>query len=80
MISDENTVRENMKLLPSGFFYLKEDKDGIQIVGGGYGHGAGMSQYGAMWLSKAGLDYKEILEHYFDGCIIVDSVTSLINP
>ena len=79
-INDANAIRDNMKLLPSGFFYVKQENEGIHIVGGGYGHGAGMSQYGAMWLSKAGFGYEDILEHYFEGCIIVDSVTSLINP
>lgn len=79
-INDNNAVRDNMKLLPSGFFYVEKNDNGIDIIGGGYGHGAGMSQYGAMWLSKAGLNYKEILKHYFNDCIIVDSVTSLINP
>ena len=79
-INETNATRENMKLLPSGFFYVNESDNGIDIVGGGYGHGAGMSQYGAMWLSKAGFNYEEILGHYFNDCIIVDSITRLINP
>lgn len=74
--------KENMKLLPSGFFYISESKDkkSIAITGGGYGHGTGMSQYGAIWLAKAGFDYEEILNHYFKDCIIVDSLTRLVNP
>lgn len=33
----------------------------------GYGHGVGMSQYGALGMAKAGYDYKEILAHYYIG-------------
>lgn len=31
----------------------------------GYGHGVGMSQYGANAMAKHGSDYKEILTHYY---------------
>ncbi len=31
----------------------------------GYGHGLGMSQYGANVMAKNGFDYKEILSHYY---------------
>lgn len=33
----------------------------------GYGHGVGLSQYGAMSLDEAGYTYKEILAHYYTG-------------
>ena len=33
----------------------------------GYGHGAGMSQYGAKALAEEGMDYHEILSHYYTG-------------
>jgi stage II sporulation protein D len=35
------------------------------IRGAGYGHGVGMSQYGAMGAAAAGWDYKTILAHYY---------------
>src|SRR6266536_1467061 len=39
-----------------------------QIVrGGGFGHGVGMSQYGAYGYARHGADYKTILAHYFKG-------------
>jgi stage II sporulation protein D len=39
-----------------------------QIVrGGGFGHGVGMSQYGAYGYARHGADYKTILAHYFNG-------------
>lgn len=33
----------------------------------GYGHGAGMSQYGADYMARQGFSYKEILAHYYTG-------------
>lgn len=33
----------------------------------GYGHGVGMSQYGANAMAKQGKTYKEILSHYYQG-------------
>lgn len=33
----------------------------------GYGHGVGMSQYGAYGMAKNGYDYKQILEYYYTG-------------
>ena len=40
----------------------------------GYGHGVGMSQYGANYLAKKGYNYEQILKYYYQGvnitCII----------
>ncbi|HAN09840.1 MAG TPA: stage II sporulation protein D [Clostridiales bacterium] len=33
----------------------------------GYGHGVGMSQYGANFLAKEGMKYDEIIKHYYTG-------------
>ncbi len=33
----------------------------------GYGHGVGMSQYGADYMARQGFTYKEILKHYYVG-------------
>lgn len=35
--------------------------------GGGWGHGVGMSQYGAKGMADAGFTYDEILSHYYPG-------------
>jgi stage II sporulation protein D len=35
------------------------------VKGGGWGHGLGMSQYGAYGQARAGRDYKTILHHYY---------------
>jgi stage II sporulation protein D len=37
------------------------------LAGGGWGHGVGMSQWGAFGQAKAGRDYRSILAHYYPG-------------
>jgi SpoIID/LytB domain protein len=39
----------------------------ITIVGAGWGHGKGMSQYGAYGAATKGLDYDEIIDFYYPG-------------
>ena len=39
----------------------------ILITTKGYGHGVGMSQYGALGMAKEGFSYEEILKHYYSG-------------
>lgn len=42
----------------------------FKIIGGGFGHGVGMSQYGASALAKLGKKYPEILKHYYSDIVI----------
>ena len=51
--------------IPSPFYYIEQVQGGFTIVGGGFGHGVGMSQNGAQLLAESGYDYKYILTHYF---------------
>ena len=45
-----------------------EVKDGyVRFFVTGYGHGVGMSQYGANEMAERGADWKEILMHYYTG-------------
>ncbi|NJK27902.1 MAG: hypothetical protein HC925_04380 [Coleofasciculaceae cyanobacterium SM2_3_26] len=37
----------------------------FQVIGGGFGHGIGMSQWGALGLARAGYNYQQILAHYY---------------
>jgi len=37
------------------------------LAGGGWGHGVGMSQWGAFGQAKAGRDYRSILAYYYPG-------------
>ena len=39
----------------------------LTIRGAGFGHGVGMSQYGAMGYATQGAGYQEILGHYYTG-------------
>lgn len=39
--------------------------DNVKITTKGYGHGVGMSQYGAQGMAKKGYSYDEILKHYY---------------
>ena len=64
------------KMLPSGYFYLDpvmEDGDcqGYMLYGGGYGHGCGLSQNGAMKMAEAGKTYEEILTGFFPDSQII---------
>ncbi|MGL5245861.1 MAG: stage II sporulation protein D [Sarcina sp.] len=43
----------------------------VEIECLGYGHGVGMSQWGANIMAKEGKDFKDILKHYFIGCDII---------
>jgi SpoIID/LytB domain protein len=40
---------------------------GVTVYGSGYGHGLGMSQWGAYGLAKAGWGYTRILRHFYSG-------------
>ncbi|WP_027338779.1 stage II sporulation protein D [Halonatronum saccharophilum] len=53
--------------LHSTNFSLKEDGEYIVFSTSGYGHGVGMSQYGANGMARRGYDFKDILQHYYTG-------------
>lgn len=43
----------------------KDEKFVFTVVG--YGHGVGLSQYGADYMARQGSNYEEILKHYYTG-------------
>lgn len=53
--------------LSSADFQISLNGSTITITSNGFGHGVGMSQYGANGMAKNGSNYKEILEHYYTG-------------
>lgn len=53
--------------LKSTDFSLRKEGDNIIINTIGYGHGVGMSQYGAEGMASEGYTYYEILSHYYVG-------------
>lgn len=57
--------------LRSTDFSIKLNENNIEITTKGYGHGVGMSQYGAHIAANEGYTYKQILNHYYVGANIV---------
>ncbi|UCZ52983.1 SpoIID/LytB domain-containing protein [Bacillus shivajii] len=62
----------NLSPLLSTLFFIepimgKQEVVGFEVYGGGWGHGVGMSQTGAVGMAEKGADYEEILKHYYQG-------------
>lgn len=56
--------------LPSTLFFVepakgKQNEGGFVVYGGGFGHGVGMAQTGAVGMAEKGHTYDEILKHYY---------------
>jgi stage II sporulation protein D len=56
--------------LKSSNFNIKFNSSDIEIDCSGYGHGVGMSQWGADAMAKDGKNYIQILTHYYQGTVI----------
>ncbi|GIP28737.1 hypothetical protein J23TS9_38670 [Paenibacillus sp. J23TS9] len=59
-------VREKLGLRSSQFSWKTSGKD-VVITTYGYGHGVGMSQWGAEGMAKEGYTATQILKHYYTG-------------
>ena len=53
--------------LGSTLFTIAFEDNKVTFTTNGYGHGVGMSQYGANGMAKEGKTYVEILTHYYTG-------------
>jgi SpoIID/LytB domain protein len=53
--------------VPSRWFDMTADGDGVVLEGRGWGHGVGMVQWGAYGKARRGLSYDEILGFYYGG-------------
>ena len=63
-----DAIRRTFRQLPSTLFQLVPDRPGAwRVAGGGFGHGAGLSQAGAIDLAARGWDLGRILGHYYPG-------------
>lgn len=51
--------------LRSNYFTITQNNEKITITTKGFGHGVGMSQYGANGMAKEGYKYDQILKHYY---------------
>lgn len=72
----DGSTRNGLAILPSAFFYIDSEtiesqKQTVTLYGGGFGHGFGMSQYGANGMAGQGYDYRDILSYYFADAQIV---------
>ncbi|MGB9678068.1 MAG: SpoIID/LytB domain-containing protein [Candidatus Ratteibacteria bacterium] len=56
---------DNPYIIPSTLFEVTDKGDTITFKGKGYGHGVGLSQYGAKKMAEIGFNYKDILKFYF---------------
>lgn len=61
-------IRKKLNLRSTDFDI--EIGDDVKITTRGYGHGVGMSQYGANYMANEGKSYEDILKHYYQGVII----------
>lgn len=57
--------------LKSSKFHIFDANSLLFIEGHGFGHGVGMCQDGAYYLSKMGMDYTQIIQHYYNGVSVV---------
>lgn len=75
-ISINNTIFSGQTVaqalnLRSSFFTIEQDNNDVYITTKGYGHGVGMSQYGAYGMAMQGYKYNEILKYYYKDIEIV---------
>lgn len=68
----------NQASLLSTLFHIEPVKDqnkeivGFKVYGGGWGHGVGLSQTGAVGMAEKGATFEEILKHYYQGIDLED--------
>ena len=61
----KGTDIRNLLSLRSTDFSFEKNSDGLVIKTKGYGHGVGLSEWGAEGLARNGYNYKEIINHYY---------------
>ena len=74
-VRQDGSKVELKMLLPSAFFEIESVKEGENMIGyklygGGYGHGAGMSQNAARHMAEKGYTTADILLFFYRGCKI----------
>ncbi len=65
--------RLGQKEFPSTSFTLTKNNGQIVFSGKGFGHGVGLSKWGALDMARKGKNYREILSHYYPGTVIQDN-------
>lgn len=71
-LNSEYDIRNTLhpSFLYSSAFILKLDESNIELIGGGWGHGVGMCQIGALGMALNDYSAQEILSHYFQGTFL----------
>lgn len=70
-IQNNENIRTDYTMIPSACFEVVEQSDEkIVLRGGGFGHGIGMSQYGAKSMAEQGYGYKDIIGYYYNDVIV----------
>ncbi len=64
-----STLREALNLR-STLFNISASGGNFQISGRGFGHGLGLSQWGAYGLASQGANYQQILGHYYQNATL----------
>jgi stage II sporulation protein D len=67
LVDRELAVRRLLGNLKSGMFVVSRTQGAWRFTGGGYGHGVGMCQYGAIGMAEHGSKAADILKHYYSG-------------
>ena len=70
---EEKVEQEESKAVFSFEKFIHPDENKVEkfvLTGGGFGHGVGMSQYGAGYMAQMGKKYDDILKHYYSGITI----------
>jgi SpoIID/LytB domain protein len=68
LVLQRDAIRRRFPELPSTLFELiPEGGARWRVEGGGFGHGVGLSQAGALDLARRGWGFPRILEHYYPG-------------
>ena len=63
-----DAIRRTLRRLPSTLFVIEPEGVGAwRFQGGGFGHGVGLSQAGAIDLAGRGWSAERILDHYYPG-------------
>jgi len=65
-------IRTKLELKSTDFSWERKG-DQIVINTKGYGHGVGMSQYGANGMAQEGKNYVDIAKYYYQGVEVVSS-------
>ena len=72
VVLDRDAIRRTYRQLPSTLFVLSPAGSGAwSVMGGGFGHGAGLSQAGAIDLARRGWTLDQILSRYYPGAQLV---------